>query len=157
MYSHGLIFVLFHIGNILNYELTDDFIYCQKNCSIVRKVNIIENVDICTEDIYVSFLFQDNITYGYLAKNLTIVEQSNEINCTEDERTIDIENNFDIKRLNHYIGVELKQNSSSEIQKYLKLTKNFLMGFIDDKNDYVFLLIINFLIFIFCLLKKKKY
>lgn len=155
MYQYGLMFLFFNISKILSYELIDNFIYCQNNCSIVKKINIIENVDICTEDVYVSFLHNDVIKFGYLTKNLTIIEQSNEVNCTEEEKTIEKENNFEIKRLNHFIGIDFKQNSSLALEQYLNLTRNFLMGFIDDKNDYVFLIIINFLVLITFLTKRK--
>ena len=150
------IFILVHLSFYDCFEIQNDFNYCPNNCTIIKSVNIVENVDICTKDVYISFKDNGLEKYGYLLENLTIVEQSIEVNCSDNETILQSGKDLIVTRLRHFVEIELKNSSNNDLKFYYSIAMSFLLNIVNDSNDYVFIALIH-IIFILYLIQRKRF
>ena len=72
------------------------------------------------------------------------------------EIVVDSENDFEIKRFKHFIGIDYKNHSNIVFHRYLSQIKTVLMHFIYDEIDYVYIGIINILLLLSICFKFKN-
>ena len=84
-------------------KLVNEFNYCDENiCHRINEIQVYDEVSNCTNDILVQFQLQNEIRFGYLTKELNIINKTFKNNCFNKEVIFCETNNFIITIITKY-------------------------------------------------------
>ncbi len=143
MLSYFLLLILIATNfKVKSVQVENTFNYCDSVlCTDIKNVNIFENVDKCTNDLLVEFLHNGLNKKGFLTKHYNIIDKSFELNCSQKEIIFINDINFEIKKYKKQIIIT-KKIGVNKIEKCKKFDTSFIGGFIDDMNDFIYIILI---------------
>ena len=167
------IIILIALQSYENVKILDDFEYCsfEKNnevdCEEIKEINIFEEVDKCTDEIYISFKINDNNKnekehVGFLNRERLIQEKSEEIKCNDELETFISNDKYDIFRIRNNVYVNFKNKDEkliNRITEQIKLIVNkysSLFKYFDSFEFYFDIIIIILVFFSLFQMNKKK-
>ena len=84
-------------------KIEGNFYYFGK---LINEVDVFENTDKCTKEIYVSFMLDNELKTGFLTKENTLFDTSIVLTCSREIEIFLMNKNFIIKNYDHFIDVE---------------------------------------------------
>jgi hypothetical protein len=139
----SLLFILF-LSKIHVYSLVieDTFKLCPKSvCSVFKQIEIPEETDICTKDLF--FTYNNNKNIGYLTSSGKLLEKSKRVRCENLKKNYTFtygDKRFEIFQYNNTISIKYSR-AGEEIISGITLNSNFHEFFDFLKNNLALCLV----------------
>ena len=116
-----IILFVFMLSENEAFLISDRFNY---KYDIIQDIFVYENIDLCTNDIFITFMHENVEKYGYLNRNKEIIDESYEIPCKKILESFYINTKLKISRYDHFLSLEsIDEKENYSIQTYSDAAK----------------------------------